>query len=213
LGGIALADDPPATPTASSGAATTTQRTDYKEVFLGKLASALGIDQAKLESTLKSAEIATIDQAVTNGDLAQNRATEMKQRVEQNGPGAFGLRGLDGPGRGGVARGEGVRDVVDNSVVEKAVADKLGLTVADLQTQLHSGKTLAALAQEKNVNVQDLYKAAADAAKPQLDQAVTDGKLTQAQADQIYQQILQGQSMFGVGRGGPGGMGGGRGRH
>jgi hypothetical protein len=87
--------------------------------------------------------------------------------------------------------------IVDNSVVEKAVADKLGLSVTDLETQLHSGKTLTTLAKDKGIAETDLYAAAASAAKPQLDQAVKDGKLTQAQADQVLQQIQQGQLHLG----------------
>jgi polyhydroxyalkanoate synthesis regulator phasin len=195
LGTAALAADPPPTPTAGS---TATQRTNYRDVFLDKLAGALGIDRAKLDEGLKKAATDTIDQAVTNGDLARNPADAMKQRIQQSGP--EGILGFGGFGFGRHGRGE-LRvetrgPLIDGDAIFKAVADKLGLSVADLQTQLRS-KTLAALAQEKNVNVQDLYKAAADAAKPQLDQAVKDGKLTQAQADQIYQQILQGQHVLG----------------
>jgi hypothetical protein len=187
---VALAADPPPTPTAG---ATTPQKTNYRDVFLGKLASALGITQTQLTDALKKAEIGTIDQAVANGDLAKNPADAMKQRFEQgNGTGPFGLFGFGRGDRGML--GPGPRGpFMDEQVVLKAVADKLGLTVTDLQTQLRSGKTLADLAKDKNLNVQDLYTAAANSAKPQLDQAVKDGKLTQAQADQILQQIQQGK--------------------
>ena len=147
-----------------------------QDVFLGKLAGALGITQDALTAALKAADLATIDQAVANGDLAKNPADAMKQRIEQNGPGAFGFFGFGGQGRGGIGRGERA-PVVDPAVVEKAVADKLGLSVADLETQLKSGKTLADLATAKSLTAQDLYTAAANAAKPQLDQAVKDGKL------------------------------------
>ena len=191
LGTVALAADPP--PTATPGATTT--KTDYRQVFVGKLAAALGIDQAKLQAAVKQAELDTIDQAVANGDLAKNPADAMKQRVEEsNGTGPFGLFGVGGHEKG---MGPGPRAaVVDEQTVVQAIAAKLGLSVADLQTQLRSGKSIADIAKDKNLNVQDLYAAAANAAKPQLDQAVKDGKLTQAQADQIYQQIQQGQHML-----------------
>ena len=223
VGGVALADTPAPTPTAttSTGSTTTTQKTDYGQVFLAKLAAALGIDQAKVESAIKQAESDTLDQAVANGDLAKNSADATKQQIQQNPVDLFHIRGLDGEGRGGPGHGSSAMSVVDNTAVQKAVADKLGLSVTDLQTQLQS-KTLAALAKEKNVQVQDLYDAAANAAKPQLDQAVKDGKITQAQADQIFQQlqmgqyVLRGQGMMGGGpgpmRGGPGPMGRGVGR-
>ena len=210
VGGVALADTPAPTPTPTTST-TTTQKTDYSQVFLAKLATALGIDQAKVESAIKQAESDTIDQAVANGDLAKNPADAMKQRVQQNSVDVFRIRGLDESGRGGPGHGGfgfGM-SVVDNSLVEKAVADKLGLSVTDLETQLKAGSTLASLAKDKNVQVQDLYDAADNAAKPQLDQAVKDGKLTQAQADQIYKQIQLGQIGFGGMRGM--GMEGGRG--
>ncbi len=203
VGGVALADTPAPTPTATtSGTSTTTSATDYSKVFLGKLAAALGIDQAKVESAIKQAESDTIDQAVANGDLAKNPADAMKQQVQQNPVDLFHIKGLDGMGRGGFGRGGFASGIVDYTAVEKAVADKLGLSVTDLQGKLKSGATLASLAKEKNVQVQDLYDAAAAAAKTQLDQAVKDGKITQAQADQVYKNIQAGE----IGFGGMGGM-------
>ncbi len=201
VGGVALADTPAPTPTAT-GTSTTTQTTDYSKVFLGKLAAALGIDQSKVESAIKQAESDTIDQAVANGDLAKNPADAMKQQVQQNPVDVFHIKGLDGIGRGGFGRGGFASGIVDYTAVEKAVADKLELSVTDLQSKLKSGATLASLAKEKNVQVQDLYDAAAAAAKTQLDQAVKDGKITQAQADQVYKNIQAGE----IGFGGMGGM-------
>src|SRR3954454_5263674 len=41
--------------------------------------------------------------------------------------------------------------------VKKAVADKLGMSVDDLQSQLSSGKKLNDLAKEKGVDMKDLH--------------------------------------------------------
>ena len=194
---------PAATTPASSS--TATPRTDYGQVYVQKLAAALGIRQTTLIAKVKQAEIDTINQAVANGDLAKNQADAEIQRIQQStgiGP-LGGLFGGHGHGRGGYGVGGGT-PIVDQQAVLSAVAGKLGLSVADLQTQLSSGQTLASLAKAHNVQVQDLFDAAANAAKPQLDQAVKDGKLTQAQADQVYREIQQSQ----IGLGGPGGVGG-----
>ncbi len=221
VGSIALADGPAPTPTATTSSSTstttttTTQKTDYSQVFLGKLAAALGVSQSKVESAIKKAEGDTIDQAVANGDLAKNPADAMKQRVQQNPVDLFHLkgvggRGIDGTGRGGFGHGAPAASIVDQATLQKAVADKLGLSVTDFQSKIQSGSTLASLAKEKNVQVQDLYDAAANAAKPLLDQAVKDGKITQAQADEVYKEIQQGG--LGIGRfGGMREMKGGRG--
>ena len=69
-----------------------------------------------------------------------------------------------------------------------AVAQELGLTYDQLQQELAT-KTLAQLAQEKNVTLerlQDVYEAAH---KTALDQLVAEGKLTREQADAMIQRM------------------------
>jgi len=194
LGTSALAETPtPGTPTAQPGG----QRQDYRQVFLSKLAGALGIDQTKLNDSIKKAQTDTIDQAVQNGDLAKNRADDMKQRVQQGNPGFFGPFGGRFEGQFGDRRwaGHGFRGVggMYDQTAQKAIADKLGMSVQDLQAQLRSGKSLSDVAKDKGVSEQDLRSAAATAVNAQLDQAVKDGKLTQQQEDSILQRIQQGQ--------------------
>ena len=174
-----------ATPTPTPPAGAPTQ--DYHQVFTAKLAAALGIDQTKLTAAVKQAQLDTLDQAVQNGDLAQNQADEMRQRIQSGDPGGFGpfggpqRGGPGGPGRGGPAM----------RVVDQAAADKLGMTLDELHTQLRAGKTLAELAQAKGLTVDELRAAMVAAAKKQLDQDVAAGKLTQAQADEQLQRLQQ----------------------
>ena len=196
------------TPTPTAGNQAGGQRTNYHQVFLGKLAGILGVDQAKLEGAIKDAAGQTVDQAVQNGDLGKNQADRIKQRI-QNGPGVLGGFGF-GPGRGRGPRG-GLPLAADlrAPVVQQALADKLGLSVQDLQTQLRSGKSLGDLAKEKNVSEQTLKDAAYGALKTRIDQAVQNKQLTQQQADNILQraqqQIQQGNwlSQHWNGKGGP----------
>ncbi|MFC5468477.1 hypothetical protein ACFPPD_07075 [Cohnella suwonensis] len=82
----------------------------------------------------------------------------------------------------------------------------LGLTVDELKTQLESGKSLADLAASKGVETQKLIDAQVTAIKASVQQKVTDGKLTQAQADErlkdvvaIAEKIVNGKG-FGEGR-------------
>lgn len=63
------------------------------------------------------------------------------------------------------------------------VATQLGLEPADLMTELQAGKTIAQLAEEKDVSLDTITEAIIAARQEQLAQAVTDGLLTQAQAD------------------------------
>ena len=86
---------------------------------------------------------------------------------------------LFGFGRGGFGFGK------DLSSFAKA----LNMNVSDLMTELQSGKTLAAIAQEKNVDIAQVKTSVLADLKTNLDQAVQAGKLTQVQADQIYNQF------------------------
>ncbi|MBM3136096.1 MAG: hypothetical protein FJZ89_12615 [Chloroflexi bacterium] len=68
-----------------------------------------------------------------------------------------------------------------------AAAQALGLTPEQLFAELHAGKSLSDIATAKGVDLQKVYDAMnADriaAMKASIEQAVKDGKLTQAQAD------------------------------
>jgi len=78
--GVALAADP--TPTAS---------TNYHDVFVSKLAAALGIaDQQKVANAIVTARNQTIDEAVKNGQITQQQADWMKQHQQQMHQGGFG---------------------------------------------------------------------------------------------------------------------------
>lgn len=76
-----------------------------------------------------------------------------------------------------------------------AVAEALGLTPEGLFAELHSGKTIADLAEKKGVELQDvcdvMSAARAEAMKAAINQAVEDGRLTQEQADWL----LKGQEL------------------
>jgi hypothetical protein len=97
--------------------------------------------------------------------------------------------------------------------VTQAVADKLGITTTELMTDLKNGQTLADIAKSKNVNVADLKTTIINTVKPDLDAAVKNGTLTQAQEDSIIQRIQNDTFThpglgFGFGERGKGGHGG-----
>ncbi|MBB6017105.1 hypothetical protein ACFP9V_22905 [Deinococcus radiopugnans] len=78
---------------------TTQSGTNYADVYLQKLAAGLGISLDKLKAAALAAGTATIDQGVKAGDIASNRATEMKTRLATNPFGMLG-RGMGGHGGG-----------------------------------------------------------------------------------------------------------------
>lgn len=97
----------------------------------------------------------------------------------------------------------------------EAAAEALGMTVEDLKTQLWGGKTLADLAEEKGVDLADV-KAAVEAAmkeevKARIEQAVTDGTITQENANWLLEGLDKGylsSLKYLGGMGGHGGRGG-----
>jgi len=65
------------------------------------------------------------------------------------------------------------------------------MSVDDLRTQLKGGKTIAAVAKEKGVDVQKVIDAMVAHATQRIDQAVNDGKLTAEQAAQRKQNLVE----------------------
>jgi hypothetical protein len=177
---------------AQTAPAATAQATNYATVFLGKLASALGVSADKLTAGLKTAGDATIDEALKNQDITKAQADRLRQEVA-SGHYVFlghGLGGGRGPGMGGPGGNRGMGDrgpgFGGGQAVFDAAAKALGLSSADLQTQLRSGQTLEQIAKAKNVDVKTVQAAMLAALKTQLDQDVKDGRITQAQADEAY---------------------------
>ncbi len=82
--------------------------------------------------------------------------------------------GMGGRGMGGMRGGIGA--------ASEAVASALGIDVATLRTEVMAGKSLATIASEKGVDVQDVVDALTTELNAKIDEAVTAGKLTAEQA-------------------------------
>lgn len=165
-GTIVLAQGPTATPPSVGKT--------WMDLYRQTLAQKLGTTLEKLQQAETDARQEAITQAVKQGLLTQAQADAMLKRMQNVLPGTPGQR-FD------------ARTIIANAELD-AAAKTLGMTTADLTTALKS-KTLLTLAQEKNVDVTKLRTAIADAEKAALDQAVKDGKVTQAQADALKANI------------------------
>ncbi len=162
--------------------------TQLKDAFVKAFAARLGIDEAKLNAAFTGAVNDTADQAVKDGKLTQDQANHIKD-VSKNGAGGFGFGGpgfhLGGPGPRGGNGMLGPKGVGGPDLEEAAKV--LGVTSAELKTQLQAGKSIATIAKDKNVDLKKVKDALLASAKTRLDEAVKNGKMTQAQADQAYQ--------------------------
>ncbi len=159
-----------------------------RQAFLGDVAKRLNVTPDKLNSALKGAFEDRLDAAVKAGRLTQAQADAIKKKVEQNGGPPFlgpppGARGFGAGGPHFLHRFGGPGGPVHDGI--DAAAKYLGLTDKQLLDKLRSGKSLADVAGDQNKSVDGLKSAIKDSVKSNLDQAVKDKKLTQAQEDKI----------------------------
>jgi hypothetical protein len=134
------------------------------------------------------------------------------------GDGGYGRNSMMGGGMMG-GRGHFSGGMMNGFSMLDIIAQELGLTVDEVQTELAGGITIAQLAENHDVAVEDLIAAVSAAHQEQLNQAVADGWMTQEQADwmqehmadMIDDHINQSGEMPGQGFGpGSGGCHGGR---
>ena len=167
------------------------------------IASKLGVETEDLDTAMQEAHQEMIEQAVADGSITQEQADRMLSRAEDGLP--FGKMGHRG-GRGrGISLGLNQAD---------ALAEKLGLSLDELQEKLSAGETLSEIAEAQGVDLEEVQEALSaeklEAQKANIQQAVEDGKMTQEQADWMLQGIDQGfMPMRGGARGGRGGRFGG----
>jgi hypothetical protein len=108
-----------------------------------------------------------------------------------------------GPGSHGLMLGEGL----------ETAADALGVTESELLSALEDGRSIADVAEEQGVDVQEVVDALVAAATERLDQAVEDGRVDEDRADEIKAALpehiaamVEREGFPGRGRG-PGGFG------
>jgi hypothetical protein len=158
--------------------------------FLDSVAKHLGVSPQKLEDATKAAAVDQVNADLAAGRITQAQADALKKRIEAGngvlgGPGGPGFgRGPGGPGFGGPPGPGFGRPAIANEIA--AAAKYLGLSEADLRTKLGDGQSLADVAKAQSKDLAGLKTAILDAAKGDLDKAVADKKLTQSQADDIY---------------------------
>jgi len=169
-----------------------TTNSDPRDALLSDAAQRLNVTPGELRAALEGAFGDQLDQAVKDGKLTQQQASQIKQQIARyglplggvGGPGfpgghafAFGFRGPGGPGPFGAGL--------------DAAASYLDLTRAELGRQLRSGRSLAGIARAQGKSVDGLEQALLDAASTQLDRAVSDGKLTSDQRDRILSELRE----------------------
>jgi hypothetical protein len=154
---------------------------EESKAVVADAAKQLGVTPGELSRALKKALENRVDAAVAAGKLTKEQGDAIKARIEaEDYPmlGGLGFGRHGGPGMHGFGH-------------LAAAATYLGVTEAELQTQLAAGKSLADVAKAKGKSVDGLVSALVADEKKELDAAVKAGRLTQAQADQMLANAKQ----------------------
>jgi len=171
----------------AQGEGTGTEAGAYCETFMDAFAAELGSTPDEVVAAGKAAANAAVDAAVAAGDLTEERAATVRERIEAfDGSGcAFGGAFRLGFGHG-LGHGE-MRGFLGGDVFE-AAAEALGIESADLIGRVDDAGSLEALAGELGVAYDEVKAAILAAVQADLDAAVAEG-MDQARADEVIERL------------------------
>jgi AraC-like DNA-binding protein len=159
------------------------------QAVLNDAAQQLGVQPSELSAALKKALSNRIDEAVKDGRLSKAEGDALKARINS---GEFPLFGVPrGPGFGFKDFGPEPHVFPGPDHLLSTAADYLGLTQAQLRTQLDSGKTLAEIAKDRDKSVDGLVDKLVADKNARIEEAVEDGRVTRAQANEIEADLKQ----------------------
>jgi hypothetical protein len=160
-----------------------TDASAYCQVFLDTFASVLGVSTDELAPAAKAAAVAAIEAAVEAGDLSQEAADRMIEKVEAwDGDGCRWI---------GFKLGHWGRHSAQLSFLSgmwEAAAESLGMDTAELRQAL-SDATLEEVAADQGVAYTDVVAAVLAAAEEDLAAAVEAGRITQEHADATLERL------------------------
>lgn len=142
--------------------------------LLARVAQKLGITEAELKTAIQDAQLETIDEAVAEGLLTNERATRLRERVEAGGH-LFARRPHHHPGH--------------RLIISSAGQVLVDIETTDLVAEFKAGKSLAEVAEAQGMSVEDFTPALLTEIQTQLDALVAEGKLTAERAAEKFQHI------------------------
>lgn len=170
---------------------------------LESLAKEKNVDYATVTKALEDARLAEIDQAVKDGLITQEQADMFKTGIMAAGqpikiePPKMGGRGDIEIRIGSMGAEMQVQRGNFEAVKPLSVAAQaLGVSCADLVKELQGGKSMVLLAQEKNIQAQVLIDALMKAFEDALAQDVSEGLITEAQAQGKSTRLIERVTMM-----------------
>lgn len=165
------------------------------------LAEALGITVNELDAAREEARLAAIDQALEEGQITEAQAEQLREGSARFGRGFHGFADKDVL----LAEALGINaEELDAAQAEVRAARLQAMVEAGALTQEQADLIAAQEAVESYIDQDGLAATIQDAYEAAIEAAAADGAISQAQADQLLENL----PTFG-----PFGFGGGRGHH
>ena len=151
-----------------------------------ELAQQKGVTTEQLQAAVRPIVEKGVAQAVTDGVITQTQADEILAAEWPYGKGFWGGNAGAHSNSGGKGhRGGPLAEYISQDEIKTAIATTLGMTTDELKAARQAGTTLEELAQQKGITTEQLQAAVRPIIETGVAQAVADGVITQAQADEI----------------------------
>ena len=144
--------------------------------FVGRLAEKLGISEDDLTTAVKEVELKMIDEALAEGRITEEQAAEMRERVESGE--------LRFPGRGH----QGARCFLAGRMVDLS-AEVLGVERSEIIDGLQDGRSLAQIAEDHGMGVDEFKAEVTGAVESNLAEKVEEGYITQERAERMLERF------------------------
>lgn len=165
VAGVAFADPAQETDQSQAGA--------FYDSFVAKLAANLGLEQDKVTAALDATKKQMLDEAVQEGKLTQEQADKI---AAQKGMCGFGFKHKER-----LFDGHGLK--IDG------LAGILGLTEEQLKAEFEAGKKIEQIVTEHGLTMDQFYQKVLEMRKEAISKLVTEGKITQEQADKMLEKM------------------------
>ncbi len=140
--------------------------------FIAKFSANLGVEQEKVSKALEETRKQLLNEAVKSGEITQEQADEMAtQPIEE-----FRLGGMHEKRYGGHLMGKDAEKI-------------LGITREQLKTEIEAGKDWEQILKDHGLTVEQYQQKMMEHRKTELRQKVSEGRITQKQADSIIEKM------------------------
>ena len=152
---------------------------------LSEIVEAQGMTMEAFKAAKQTALIASVNQAVVDGELTQEEADAAIERIENGHD-----KGQSDHGKG---EHRGLSGWLTSEEKDALVADVLGMTVEEITAAKEAGQKLSEIIQAQGMTMESFKADLEIALLAAVDQAVADGELTQDEADIIIERIENGK--------------------